>query len=274
MKELASEFPTKTLCAVLEVPRSSVYYVGSPERSVDLQPLKALILTLRATFPRAGVRSMYHCIVSYSTRYSRAQVHQVYVELGLLRRPHPRKPRLTDSRNTERRFPNLLKDLVVERAGQVWVGDVTYVRVGRRFAYLALLMDSFSRMIVGWAVSFCNDTALVQEALSMAFKLGNPEVHHTDQGSTYGSKAYTKILLERGIRVSMAAVGRPDENGQAERLNRTVKEEEAQLCQYDSLQQADESIKDYICIYNTIRLHQALGYRTPAEVFQLGITTP
>lgn len=274
MIELKKEYPVQVLCTLLKVPRSSVYYASSPKDGVDLQPLKNLILTLRVTFPRAGVRSMYHYMVSYYTRYSRAQVRQAYSELGLLRKPYPRKPRTTDSRNTECRFPNLVKDLVVTHAHQVWVGDVTYVRVKGKFAYLALLMDSYSRMIVGWSLSFSNDTALVKAALTLAFACGQPKIHHTDQGSTYGSKVYVQMLLDRGIQVSMAAIGKPEENGQAERLNRTIKEEEVQFCEYDTLDQARQSIGDYIALYNTMRLHQSLGYRTPVEVFDAGTDTP
>lgn len=268
MRALAGEFTLKRLCAVLEVARSSLYYGSAPKPGEDLEPLKNIIRVYRVTFPRAGVRPMYHYVISYYTRYSRRQVRQAYLELGLLRKPRPRKARTTDSRNTECRFPNLLKGLKVERVHQVWVADVTQFLIKRRFAYLALLMDSYSRMIVGWSLSFSNDTSLVTDALMMGFQSGLPEIHHSDQGSTYGSKAYAQILFDRRITPSMAAIGKPEENGQAERLNRTVKEEEVQLSEYITLEQAYDSLAQFILIYNTMRIHQSLGYRAPAEVFE------
>lgn len=272
--ELAGEFSLAKLCSVLKVPRSSLYYASRVKPDEDLQPLKDLILALRVTFTKAGVRTMYHYVVSYYTRYTRKQVRQAYLELGLLRKPAARKPRMTDSRNTECRFPNLVKGLKVERVHQVWVGDVTFIRIRRRFAYLALLMDSYSRMIVGWNLSFSNDTSLARDTLEMAFTSGQPEIHHTDQGGPYGSKVYSKILSDREIVQSMADAGKPEQNGQAERLNRTVKEEEVQLSEYISLEQAYESIRQYILIYNTMRIHQSLGYRAPVEVFQPQAGTP
>jgi putative transposase len=274
VRSLADEHPISRLCELMSVPRSSVYYSRSLTDEVDLSPLKELILTVRVTFQNAGVRLMYHYLASYYTRYTRAQVRQAYVELGLLRKPPPARPRTTDSTNTEHRFPNLVKKLPIERVNQVWVGDVTYVRVGSRFAYLATLMDACSRMIVGWGLSFSNDTNLVKGVLLRALRMGHPEIHHSDQGGPYGSKAYVRILTEHSVIISMAAVGKPEENGRAERLNRTLKEEEVRLSEYQTFDQAVQSIDHFILIYNTMRLHQALGYRTPIEIFDFESGTP
>lgn len=273
MRELSGEYPAAKLCALLGVPRSSLYYSAGLGPSEDLGPLKEAILALRVTFPGCGVRKMYHYVVRDFTRHSRSQVRRVYLELGILGKPFPRIPRTTNSKHTESRFPNLVKGLKVERPNQVWVGDVTYIRIGRRFAYLALLSDAFSRTILGWALSFHNDTILAKAALAMALESGKPEIHHTDQGSPYGSSAYL-AMLGPTVKSSMAAPARPEDNGQAERLNRTVKEEEVRIAEYQTLEQARQGIREFVQKYNTQRLHQALGYRTPSQLFKLGTGTP
>lgn len=271
MKEHAPEWPLTRLCRLFEVPRSSVYHRPSVKAGPDLGPLKELVQTLRVTFPRTGVRKMWHYLVRHYTRYSRSQVRQAYLELGLLEKPRPKKPRTTDSRFTENRFPNRVKELRVERVHQVWVGDVTCFRVNGRLVHLALLMDAYSRMVLGWAIDPSNDGRLAQRALEKALEWGTPEVHHTDQGSPYGSNAYRNVLERFGTLSSMSAAGKPEENGKAERLNRTLKEEEIQICEYRDLQDAKDSVQSYLQTYNNMRIHQALGYRTPREVYEQGL---
>lgn len=272
MSELRSEFPLSRLCRLLNVPRSSLYYQPRVP-DADLGPLKELILTLRVSFPGCGVRKMYFYLVRDFTRYSRSQVRKAYQELGILGKARPRKVRTTDSSKTEHRFPNLLQDLVLSGPNHVWAGDVTYVRVGARFAYLALLMDAFSRFVLGWELSFRNDTALILSALKMALKAGRPQIHHSDQGGPYGSQAYVARLKGLKVRISMAGAGKPEENGKAERLNRTFKEEEIYRNEYSSLEEARRAIGAFVSCYNERRLHQALGYKTPSQV-HYGEATP
>jgi len=264
---LRQEFPVQKLCSLLAVPRSMVYYKPSAGAHFEMQPLKDMIRALRVTFPGCGARKMYYTLLRQSAFYTREQVRMAYAELGILGKARARKPRTTDSTNTKHRFKNLVKDLKLDRPNQVWVGDVTYIHVNSRFAYLALLMDAYSRFIVGWALSLSNDTSLVQEALTIALQSGCPEIHHSDQGTPYGSTAYTKILAAHGIRSSMSLKGKPEDNGKAERLNRTVKEEETYRSDYLSLSEAHEGITHYVLKYNTMRLHQAIQYKTPAELY-------
>jgi putative transposase len=256
----------------LDVPRSSAYY-RAVQKEVDLEPLKALIRVVRVTFPGCGVRKMYAYLVRDYTRYTRQQVRRAYVEMGLLGKVRPRRIRTTDSSRTEQRFPNLLKGLVLTGPNHAWVGDVTFLRVGMRFAYLALIMDAFSRAILGWALSTRNDTALARRALEMALETGRPKLHHTDQGGPYGSDAYVARLQSLKVQISMSSAGKPEENGKAERLNRTLKEEEIYLNEYRNLGEATSAIDLFVRKYNQQRLHQALGYKTPSQIHG-GETTP
>jgi transposase InsO family protein len=212
---------------------------------------------------------MYAMLRRLRVHASRSAVRRAYVELRLLRRPAPRRVRTTNSRHEHPRHPNLVRELVVERPDQVWVADVTYIRVQRRFAYLALLMDVFTRRIVGWGFSLANDTRLSLQALEMALALGrSPEVHHGDQGANYACDEYVRRLQARGVCISMAAAGAPYENGYAERLNRTVKDEETRPSDYRNFIEARCGLETFIARYNRQRIHSSLAYKTPSEVFE------
>jgi putative transposase len=274
--ELSSEFPVRTLCRILEVPRSSCCYKSTARRPRDLRGLKAAILALTQTFRGCGVRPMYHLLNRGGPAgFTRSEIRRAYDELGILKASRPRKVKTTNSRHGFPKHPNLIKDQEIVRAHQVWVADVTYIRLPGRFAYLALLMDAYTRVIVGWALSLANDSQLTSNALEMGLKLAKPEIHHSDQGSNYASADYTAKL--ESICLSMAGAGKPQENGRAERLNRTIKEEEVRRGDYRNMNDAYEGMKTYIQHYNYRRLHSALGYRTPIEALQdqnLGPATP
>jgi putative transposase len=158
---------------------------------------------------------------------------------------------------------------------------VTYVRLGNGFVYLAVIMDVFTRAIRGWNLSRNLDTDLTLGALQRALSLCIPEIHHSDQGVQYAAQAYTDLLQRYEVQISMAAQGKPEENGYAERLMRTIKEEEVDLSEYtdfaDVYRQMGRFLED---VYNTKRIHSALGYLTPIEfeaawrMAQSVLTTP
>ena len=152
------------------------------------------------------------------------------------------------------------------RPEQVWVCDITYVRLGNGFVYLAVIMDVFTRAIRGWSLSRDLDTNLTLAALRGALTLCLPEIHHSDQGVQYAAHDYVALLNQFQIQISMAAQGKPEENGYAERLMRTIKEEEVDLSDYNDFADAYQQIGRFIeDVYMTKRIHSALGYLTPVE---------
>ena len=268
MRRLAPEFGTSACCRVLMVPRSTANYRSVKAPRADLDPLKATIRTVLTTFRGYGVHRMFVHLRGLGLAVPRRSVRQAYLEMGLLKKTRSRRVRTTDSRHDDPVHPDLVKGLDIEGPDHVWAADVTYLRVGARFAYLALVMDIWTRQIMGWEVGSANDTCLTLSALREGLRSGRrPRIHHSDQGSNYASKLYVLEATGEGAAMSMTATGRPQDNGYAERLNRTVKEEEVLHSDYRDLQEAREGIGAYVRRYNDHRIHSSLGYRKPSEVF-------
>ena len=185
---------------------------------------------------------------------------------NLLRPQKQRKCRTTNSDHPYPRYKNLVKDLEITTPDQVWVSDITYILLGNGFVFLAVIMDVYTRVIRGWSLSTMINLDLTLEALNMALADRVPEIHHSDQGAQYAAHAYVDRLKEYKVQISMAAIGKAEENGYAERLMRTIKEEEVDLSDYsdfaDAKMQIGKFIKD---VYNCKRIHSSLGYLTPAE---------
>ena len=160
----------------------------------------------------------------------------------------------------------MLGGLSIERPNQVWSSDITYVRMRRGFLYLVAVMDWRSRFILGWQLSDTLEPDFCVDALGQALRLGNPEIFNTDQGSQFTSLAFTGELENHQIRISMDGRGRCFDNIFTERLWRTVKYEEVYVKDYGSPREARENLGQYFGFYNNERYHQALAYRTPAQV--------
>ena len=152
------------------------------------------------------------------------------------------------------------------RPDQVWVADITYIRLRKEFVYLSVLMDVYTRCIRGWHLGRGLDQELTLVALRRAFEHGRPEIHHSDQGVQYAATAYVDMLINYNVKISMANVGEPEENGYAERLMRTIKEEEVDLSGYEDFGDALRGLGRFLDdVYNRKRIHSSLGYLTPAE---------
>lgn len=163
-------------------------------------------------------------------------------------------------------LPELLENLVIREPDEVWVADLTYIRLGQGFVFLAVIMDVFTRTIRGWHLSRDANTELTLIALQRALQDHVPQIHHSDQGVQYAADVYTKLLDSHEVQISMAAVGAPEENGYAERLIRTLKEEEVDLSDYRDFADAYQQIGHFIQeVYNRKRIHSSLGYLTPLE---------
>jgi len=174
--------------------------------------------------------------------------------------------RTTKSLQGEKPWSNLIENVEVSREDQVWVADMTYVRLKGRFIYLAVLMDVFTRMIKAWQIHQHLNPSLTLKPLEEAFCHSVCEIHHSDQGVQYLSKTYVATLQAHGVEISVARRGCPWENGYAERLIRTLKEEEVHLNDYQNINEAREHIGHFITqVYNYKRPHSALGGLTPIE---------
>jgi putative transposase len=171
-------------------------------------------------------------------------------------------------------YPYLLKDVQIIGPDQVWSADITYIRMYRGWLYLVAVMDRFSRYVLSWEVSVTLESEFCVLALQQALSLGRPEIFNTDQGSQFTSIDFTRILLGAGIQISMDGKRRVFDNIFSERLWRTVKVEEVYLRDYQTVAEARYRLGQYFELYNNRRLHQALGYRTPAEVYGVAAGTP
>ena len=183
----------------------------------------------------------------------------------------------TDSDHNLPRYPNLVKGLEITRPNQVWTSDITYIRLGRRFIYLAVILDAFTRGLRGWHLSRSLDKDLTISALKMALALHPaPDIHHSDQGSQYAALDYILLFEGTRTRISMAAVGQPTENGLVERFIRTLKEEHIDYTEYEDFDDALMQLGHWLEVeYMTERIHSALDYLTPAEFeSRVGISQP
>jgi transposase InsO family protein len=264
--KLAKTYPLRVVCQLLGVSRSSVYYRPAPVPDADAM-LKAVLLELAGEWPTYGYRRLTQMMRRLGWPVNGKRVRRWMDELGINGAPPARTRRTTNSNHAFPRYPNLVADLEITRPDQVWVADITYIRLRRDFVYLAVLTDVFTRNIRGWHLGRNLDHGLTLAALERALALWLPEIHHSDQGVQYAATAYVQRLQERGVQLlSMAAIGEPRQNGYAERLIRTIKEEEVYLADYQDFADAQRNISRFLDdVYNVKRIHSALGYLTPRE---------
>jgi putative transposase len=260
---LREQFPVNKLCEVLGLPRSSAYYAPRPDED---RPLLEALIEVAGQWPTYGYRRLTKQLQREGHVVNAKRVRRLMHELGIVGKAPERRPRTTDSGRAYPRYPNLVEDLEVTRPDEVWVADITYIRLRKEFVYLAVLMDVFTRCIRGWHPGRGLDQELTLVALRRAYERGRPEVDHSDQGVQYAATAYVEMLITAGSRISMASVGEPEENGYAERLMRTIKEEEVDLSEYEDFADAWRQLGRFMDgVYNTKRIHSSLGYLTPAE---------
>jgi len=262
-----AELSVARQCRLLGVSRSSVYYEPVPTDSEDLG-LMALIDRQYLEAPFYGARRMTAWLGTQGHAVNRKRVRRLMRLMGL--EAIYQRPRTSQPAADHRVYPYLLRDLAIERVNQVWTADITYIPMARGFLYLVAVMDWASRFVLAWRLSNTLDAGFCLDALEAALALGRPDISNTDQGSQFTSQGYTGMLERHGIRISMDGRGRFRDNIFVERLWRSVKYEEVYLHAYDSGAEAKAGLDRYFHFYNDRRLHQALAYRTPREVFEAG----
>jgi putative transposase len=265
--KLAKTYPIRLVCRLLGVPRSSIYY--APQPAFDEAMLKTALLDVAGEWPTYGYRRLTAMMRRLDWPVNAKRVRRWMNELGIHGAKPRRTTRTTNSNHAFPRYPNLVADLQITRPDQVWVADITYIRLRKEFVYLAVLMDVFTRCLRGWHLGRSLDQGLTLAALERALLVATPQVHHSDQGVQYAATAYVERLQKLNVTLSMATVGEPRENGYAERLMRTIKEEEVNLSEYHDFADAQRQLTRFLDdVYNVKRIHSALGYLTPREFEQ------
>jgi putative transposase len=258
------EISVRRQCELLDVHRSGLYYQPVGESQENLLLMRLLDEQYTRT-PFYGSRKMTEWLATVGHEVNRKRVSRLMEVLGI-QAVYP-KPKLSQSGEGHRIYPYLLRGTPVERVNQVWSTDITYIRMAQGFLYLVAVMDWYSRFVLSWSLSLTMEVDFCVEALKRALRRGRPDIFNSDQGAQFTSEKFTGELAERQIAISMDGRGRCMDNIFVERLWRSLKYEEVYLKDYISVAEAQAGIDGYFHFYNYARLHQSLGYRTPAAIY-------
>ena len=270
----AAPISVLSVCRALEFSRATFYRLRLQPEPLDPDvALRGRIQELALEWPPYGYRRICAALQREGAEVNRKRVLRIMREDNLLCLRRQRfKIATTDSAHGLAVYPNLAKDMIVAAPDRLWVADITYVRLNSEFVYVAVVLDAFSRRVVGWRIARRIDARLAEGALSMAIQARKPApglVHHSDRGVQYASRDYIDMLNAGGIAVSMSRKGTPQDNAFAESFMKTLKYEEVYMTEYRNLADAQESIGNFIeQVYNAKRLHSAIGYMPPEEFEQ------
>ena len=217
--------------------------------------------------PFYGARKITVCLKNQNYGVNRKHIRRLMRVMGL--KAIYRRPKTSKPAPGHKIYPYLLDGMAITRPNQVWAADITYIPMARGFLYLVAIIDWYSRYVLSWRLSNTLDASFCVEALEEALEKGKPEIFNTDQGSQFTGEAFTGLLKQHGVRISMDGKGSYNDNLFIERLWRSVKYEEVYLKAYQDGREARIGLGNYFRFYNTERPHQTHGYRTPAEVYSV-----
>ena len=243
------------------------------ERARQDAELREGIESIQAVHPRYGYRRVMWELRRSDRRVNAKRIRRVMRKYGLLAQVRRACIRTTDSRHSFGIYPNLVKNRPPDGPNRIWVADITYIRISTCFVYLAVILDLFSRKVIGWALSQSLQHGLSLEALKMAIEIRKPAegcIHHSDRGVQYACGEYTRLLEVNGFQISMSRSGNPYDNAYAESFMKTLKHEEVSLWEYETMADVVERIPYFIEeVYNRKRLHSSIGYMPPEEYERL-----
>jgi putative transposase len=263
--EPGASLSVRRQCELLRVNRSSVYYEKVGPDAEELELMRR-IDELHLKHPFYGSRRIARELRGQGLQANRKRIQRLMRVMGL--EAIAPKPRTSKPEPEHAIYPYLLRGLLIDRPNKVWASDITYVPLARGFGYLVAIMDWYSRRVLSWKLSNTLDSSFCVAALNEALlRFGQPEIFNTDQGAQFTAEAFTRVLLARGVKISMDGKGRCIDNVFVERLWRSLKYEEVYLNDYDDLVQARAGIGRYLEFYNYQRPHQALGHQAPAAFY-------
>jgi len=265
IQALSQDYPKQMICGLLGCPRSTFYYepVVNAEDAQVVEAIEGILMH----WPFYGYRRVTRQLQREDWNIGETRVRRLLREIDHSCRVGKIRIRTTNSQHNLPRYPNRIKGLNIMEANQIWVADITYIRLGRRFIYLAIILDACTRGLRGWNLGRSLEKSLTMEALKMALaRHPAPQIHHSDQGVQYAAIDYIDLLDDAKVQVSMSNLGQPTENALAERFMRTLKEEHVDYTEYADFDDALRQLANWLEVeYMTERIHSALDYLTPAE---------
>lgn len=259
----------------MELSASSFYHkpTDKSEKAQQDADLRDRIEAICLEFPRYGYRRVTAALRQQNLWVNHKKVLRIMQDSGLLCRVKPKWVKTTNSKHQFLRYPNLIKGININHLNQVWLADITYIRIRAGFVYLAAILDACSRKVIGHAISTSLDAGLVLKALKMAVAKRRPGpgvIHHSDQGIQYASREYVDELHKYGFQISMSGRGNPYENAMMESFFKTLKYEEVYLWEYETYQDVIARLPYFLEeVYNRKRIHSAIGYRSPDDFEEL-----